>query len=204
MKSYPSITYIQKSLKMSRTKVISCINNLSQSHVILKKKYGKGLNSVYLLVNLSPIPNPKETLSGPKEVLPSPKQVLPSPKQVLEKDLVLKDSIKKTNKKEAKPVAIAPVVQIDLPFKTDALLDKWDEWTKYKSSTKKTLNIITKKKQIAKLAKFSEVEAVAMLETAMVNGWIGFFEPKKTNGAANSKTPGFHKKYLESRFGKTN
>ena len=116
MKSYPSITYIQKSLKMSRAKVISCINNLSQSHVILKKKYGKGLNSVYLLVNLSPIPNPKETLSGPKEVLPSPKQILPSPKEVLDKDLVLKDLVKKTNttteKKQLNPNLLNNLLEI--------------------------------------------------------------------------------------------
>ena len=77
-----------------------------------------------------------------------------------------------------------------LPFDSKDFRSCWDEWLSYCKSKRKTLPPTTVKRQLAKLGKMSEADAIASLEQSMENNWTGLFEPKR-NGQVDTTTPPF-------------
>lgn len=66
----------------------------------------------------------------------------------------------------------------ELPFSSSSFQNSWNEWLQYRKQIRKKMTPITIKRQLGKLAKYKEGEAVAMIEQSMEKGWSGLFEVK--------------------------
>lgn len=64
-----------------------------------------------------------------------------------------------------------------LPFGT-AFSSAWDEWLQYRKDSRHKVTGITIKKQLDMLSKYSESQAVEIINTSIRNGWQGLFELK--------------------------
>ena len=62
----------------------------------------------------------------------------------------------------------------------------WDEWVKYRRSTKKALSAFAQQKQLAMLGVMPEAEAIECINRSISNDWQGLFPEKKTG--YNSKS----------------
>jgi hypothetical protein len=54
----------------------------------------------------------------------------------------------------------------------------WNDWVKFRKEKKSSLTESTIKRQLNLLAKFSEDQAIKMIEQSITNGWTGLFEIK--------------------------
>lgn len=54
----------------------------------------------------------------------------------------------------------------------------WDEWLQYRKEGKHKMTPITEKKQLAMLSKYTESQAIEIINTSIRNGWQGLFEPQ--------------------------
>lgn len=66
---------------------------------------------------------------------------------------------------------------IDNPF-SGRMAEVWDEWVAYRKEMRKPLTPTTIKRQVKKLKAMGDAKAILAIETAMDNGWQGFFEPQ--------------------------
>jgi len=62
----------------------------------------------------------------------------------------------------------------------------WDEWVKYRRSSKKALSALAQQKQLAMLGAMTEAEATDCINRSISNDWQGLFPEKKSG--YNSKS----------------
>jgi len=93
------------------------------------------------------------------------------------KEITKETILKETNikRKGNGKIVFPPSLDNDL-FRTT-----WAEWEKYRKDIKKKLTSLTRKKQLAKLAKFAYSGtdcsiAIAMINRSIENGWQGLFD----------------------------
>lgn len=85
-----------------------------------------------------------------------------------ETNIIRKKNGKGTKKKEPPP---------ELPFDSDKFRSAWDEWIQYLKQKKKTPTPITIKRQLNKLSKLTEDDAIITINKSIDNGWQGLFPP---------------------------
>ncbi len=77
-----------------------------------------------------------------------------------------------------------------LPFESPAFVTAWESWQKYRRERKQALTPSTIKAQLEKLAKLSESDAIAVIQTSIEKGWQGLFperlqaRPREDSGVA--------------------
>ena len=69
--------------------------------------------------------------------------------------------------------------KIILPFDSISFKETWDDWRVHRKELKKPLTELSIKRQLNKLGKHSEADAIAVIEQSILNGWVGFFELKE-------------------------
>lgn len=70
-------------------------------------------------------------------------------------------------------------LRIDLPFQSDAFLEKWNDWQTHRKEKKSPLTTSAIKMQLKYLAKFSEADAIRMISQSIFNGWSGIWKIKE-------------------------
>jgi DNA-binding MarR family transcriptional regulator len=74
--------------------------------------------------------------------------------------------------------------ELELPFKSEAFKEKWEEWLKYRKERKtpsyKPTGLKHTFKKIQTLSQNNEIAAIKILEQSMGNGWQGLFPLKET------------------------
>jgi len=80
------------------------------------------------------------------------------------------------------------IIEVELPFNSLSFRSSWNEWKDYKKNCHK-FSFKTESseklslKQLAKLSKNSESDAIEIINQSIANGWKGFFELKTTQNA---------------------
>lgn len=78
---------------------------------------------------------------------------------------------------------------LTLPFSSETFKAAWTEWKAYRKQKKSPLPLMTQKKQLQKLASWTEEEAVFSLSEAIEQGWTGFFAPKAQGSTQTNRMP---------------
>lgn len=91
---------------------------------------------------------------------------------------VKESKVKKRKVKESKEESLRAC---DLPFVSEEFQNTWTEWELYRKQKKQKLTAVGARKQIKFLAKFTEREAIDILNQSMTNGWTGLFELKSND-----------------------
>ncbi|GAB3688549.1 hypothetical protein GCM10027592_03640 [Spirosoma flavus] len=73
-------------------------------------------------------------------------------------------------------------------YKSEAFITAWQDWEKFRRELKKPITPTTVAQQLKVLAQYSEIEAIAMIEQSICQGWQGLFE-LKTDIRYRSVTP---------------
>ena len=56
----------------------------------------------------------------------------------------------------------------------------WDQWTRYRRETRKSLSVSTAAKQLEKLGRYPPAVAIAAIDESITNGWQGLFPDRVT------------------------
>jgi DNA-binding MarR family transcriptional regulator len=78
--------------------------------------------------------------------------------------------------KKIKGLIDAPV----FPFDSEAFHKAWGSWIDYRKELKKKLTQSTIEKQFADLKKWGEEKSIISIELSIKNGWVGLFEPARS------------------------
>lgn len=74
-----------------------------------------------------------------------------------------------------------------LPFESEAFVDAWLEWEKFRKELGKKLTPSTAKKQMQFLGGWSELQAIGIINQSITNGWTGLFQLKaQINGTTKT------------------
>lgn len=68
-----------------------------------------------------------------------------------------------------------------LPFESVDFSIAWNEWLQFRTELKKKITPSTAKKQLKFLGARAEIQAIAILNQSITNGWTGLFELKTGN-----------------------
>jgi len=77
-------------------------------------------------------------------------------------------------------------LKVDLPFKTKAFENAWEEWVSYRKQIRKKLVKKTAESQLKALEKWGEFKAILSIQSSIQNQWIGLFFPEE-KGHFNKK-----------------
>jgi len=137
-----------------------------------RMKYKKGTKEVE--VRILSVGTPiEENFSTPHEENFQPYgRKLPDPP---EENFQENTTVNTTNNRENKG-------DVELPFKSEAFKNKWDEWVQYRKERKiaayKPTGLKNTFKHLQNISQKNEVTAIKILEQSMSNGWQGLFELK--------------------------
>lgn len=79
---------------------------------------------------------------------------------------------------KGKGEALGSIVPIPDSLSTPGFKASWTEWIRYRRKRKLTLVPLTLTKQLEKLEKLGEANAIQAIENSIQNGWQGLFDPK--------------------------
>jgi hypothetical protein len=91
------------------------------------------------------------------------------------------NTINKPLSADAEPVQV-------LPFSSNEFKSSWAEWLKYRKEKKQKMPPTTVRKQLKILGARSEIDAIAILEQSMEQGWTGLYEVKNKNNGKHKGT----------------
>lgn len=100
----------------------------------------------------------------------------------------------KSNKRDKsnKPPNGVAIVALLAAFKyqSESFRIAWKEWEQFHKESKKSMTPTTVYRQLKRLEKVPEAEAIAMIEQSIQNGWQGLFEVKTVSRPTHSPTNG--------------
>jgi hypothetical protein len=98
--------------------------------------------------------------------LTSRRVIVAETKQKLTETPQKQDSkVKESKVKESKVLPFGPI-----------FFSAWSEWQEYRKDGKHKMTALTEKKQLSMLSKYTESQAVEIINTSIRNGWTGLFD----------------------------
>ena len=171
---WPSISTIAADLNMDRRRVMRAIRILQEQGRLEIVSDSGCVNTYRIISNQCQ----KRTRGSVKNVPGNQCQKRTDTRRIFDTGPVTKtdyEPVSRTNTKNQK------VVFPESPD-TDSFKTSWSEWEQFRIEAHKKLTDSTRRKQLAKLARWGSTKAVLAIETSIEKGWMGLFEP---NGNAN-------------------